>query len=361
MNLDDINKTFDKAILKSKIKDIIEENITIHPLLEDLNVKCSIWNRKSVITSFNQHAQMYGLEMLDTDESGIAFELYDKKHDTTLRFTKKFIEQNLLDYKNQGKKEINLQDIFNAYEQLPETNKNAVNVIKYLFGNDMAKDEGVMGWSQFLSDDLDFNQIGIPHYLFTHMNDTGNNYERVLAHETAHCNDYPKLSDEMKTSIQKTKNGTGDISDTLNVMELTLKSKITTEKYTETYGGYADSVTNNIKYLQDMGVPISSSAFRNRSSDYGANKDWEDYAEACSMIITGHNNPDNPNATVKYNGRAMQYREWITVHPYQAQYLIKKLYGEDVSIQDLQKIGTSTSVVPNSQSIQDVLASVGIT
>ena len=79
------------------------------------------------------------------------------------------------------------------------------------------------------------------------------------------------------------------------------------------------------------------------------------------MIITGYRNPDNPNATVRYNNRPMQFKEWITVHPYQAQYLIKELYGEEVSIQDLQKMGTSTPLVPKSQSIQDVLTSVGIT
>lgn len=356
MKLNEINKTFDKIILKHRISDIIQDNITVYPtsISDDLNVKCSIWNRKSVITSFHQHAQMYGLDMLDTDDSGIAFELYDKEHDTKLRFTKKFIEENLIDYKNQGKKTINLEDIFSAYNELPDVNKSAVNVIKYLFGNDMAEDEGVMGWSQFMSEDLNFNQIGIPHYLFNHTNDTGNNYERVLAHESAHCRDYMQLTEGQKESIQKTKDGTGDLSDTINVMELKLKSMMPKEKFRETYGGYSDSVTNNARYLQQNGVSPSASVSRNKSSDYGF-KDWEDYAEASSMVITGYRNPDNPNATVRYNGRAMQYREWVTVHPYQAQYLIKDLFGVNVSIDEILQVGKSTPLVPSSQTINELL------
>ncbi len=360
MKLNELNKTFDKIILKHRISDIIQDNITVYPtpISDDLNVKCSIRNRKSVITSFHQHAQMYGLEMLDTDESGIAFELYDKKHDTTLRFTNKFIEENLIDYKNQGKKSINLEDIFRAYDELPDVNKDAVHGIKFLYGNNIAEDDGVMGWSQFLTDDFDFNQIGIPHYLFNHTEEIGNNYERVLAHESAHCRDYPQISDKMKKSLQKTKEGTGDMIDTLNVMDLTLKSKILTEKFTETYGGYKDSVSNNARYLQQNGVSPTNSVYRNKSSDYGATKDWEDYAEASSMVITGYRNPDNPNATVRYNGRAMQYREWVTVHPYQAQYLIKDLFGVNVGVDEILKVGKSTPLVPDSQTINEMLEGI---
>lgn len=357
MNFDDINKTFDKIVLKNKVSDIIQDNITIYPtpLTDELNVKCSVWNRKSVITSFHQHADMYGLDMLDTDESGIAFELYDKEHDTTLKFTKKFIEENLIDYRNKSRKTINLEDVFSAYDELPDVNKDAVNGIKFLFGNDMAEDDGVMGWSQFMNEDLEFNQIGIPHYLFNHTNDWGNNYERVLAHESAHCRDYMELTNEQKQSVQRTKDGTGDLGDTINVMELKLKSMLPTDKFTETYGGYGDSVTKNAQYLQKNGVSPSASVTRNKSSDYGSTKDWEDYAEASSMVITGFRNPDNPNATVLYNGRPMQYREWVTVHPYQAQYLIKDLYGVDVSVDELLREGKSTPLVPNSQTINELL------
>ena len=66
------------------------------------------------------------------------------------------------------------------------------------------------------------------------------------------------------------------------------------------------------------------------------------------MIILGLHNPNNPKAVVRWDGETMQYREWIKLHPYKAQYLAKEIFGEDISIETLlaQSENTTRNKLP---------------
>ena len=116
MNKKDINNIIDNIITKNKLSDIILDNIYIE---DDLNIKCSVSSRASTIRAFQEYGEKYGLTTLKPDESGSAFTLYDHKHDTYLDFSKAFVNKNIIDIHNNGEKEINLEEIFRVYADLP--------------------------------------------------------------------------------------------------------------------------------------------------------------------------------------------------------------------------------------------------
>lgn len=352
MNKKTITTIIDEIILKNKISDVIQDNITID---SEVDEKCSKSKQKGVIRAFQTQSEMHGLKFLTPDESGSAFTLYDNKNDVYLDFSNAFINKDIIDIKNNGEKEINLEDIFRGYDNLPDKVKKKMGLIKFhhlVEGRNVKK--GTEAFSLYIDEDAKtVGTITIPDYFFTKYNGKGkggaDNYENVLAHEAMHNYDYKKPSDKSFDLINNYFNG--------NYIEWSDRKKLFKnyifadgeDKYTKTYSdSWNKAIENNEKYLKDNGVPVSKASRRNTASDYGKTEATENYAEAGMMVITGLHNPDNPNATVRYNNRIMGFREWVTIHPYQTQQLAKELYGENWSIDDILKLGSSTPLVPTS-------------
>lgn len=180
--------------------------------------------------------------------------------------------------------------------------------------------------------------------------DNGETYEFTLAHESMHCNDYHKFTEEEMNIYSKVKmsyaNGEPlNFSD--NDQEVFKRvSNLIHNDYMQmdnSVGGgeneaYFTCLRDNAIFLNG-GEPSSSSGWGdlsdNKASDYGVMDIREDYAEYGGMVITGLHNPSNPNSRVEFNGEYMQYEEWSKLHPYQVQYFAKELYDEDISIEDI--------------------------
>lgn len=351
MNKKTITTIIDEIILKNKISDVIQDNITID---SEVDEKCSKSKQKGVIRAFQSQSEMHGLTFLTPDESGSAFTLYDNKNDVYLDFSNAFINKDIIDVKNNGEKEINLEDIFRGYDSLPDKVKKKIGLIKFHHlreGKDVKK--GTEAFSRYFDHDAKtVGTITMPDYFFTKYNGKGkvgaDNYENVLAHEAMHNYDYKKPSNKTFDLINSYFNNTLGWEEKKNILKNYVLAD-GADKYTKTYSGsWNKAIADNEQYLKDNGVPVGKASMRNRASDYGGEKRTENYAEAGMMVITGLHNPDNPNATVCYNGRKMGFREWVTIHPYQTQQLAKELYGENWSIDDILKLGSSTPLVPTS-------------
>ena len=331
---------------KDIIKQVIEHIINNHN--NKFISKCNPNSIKQNIIGFNEVSEKYGLTVLKPDQSGSAFTLYDHKNDVYLDFSNAFMRGNIIDVKNNGDKEINLEDIIRGYDNLPVKVKKKIGLIKYhhlVEGDDVS--EGTEAFSRFI--DTESNTVGtitMPDYFFTKYNGRGgvDAYDFVLAHEAMHNYDYKRPSKKTFDLLNKYFNG--------EYIEYQDRYKLYTnyidawgdKKFTKSNGFYETAVRNNSNYIYDAG----GSATINRASDYGRVKQSEDFAEAGAMIITGYKNPDNPYSVVKFNNRNMQFREWVTVHPYQAQALIKELYGDKLSINEVLKLGVSTLLIPTS-------------
>ena len=339
---------------KEIISNIIDEAINkYHPTLNELKTKCSPSKSKTVIAGFQEQSAQHGLKFLTPDESGSAFTLYDEKNDTYLDFSNAFINKNIIDVKNNGDKYINLEDIFKGYEQLPTKVKKKIGLIKYHSYDEKEVGDGTEAWAKFIDEQSKtVGTITIPDYFFTKYNNKGkngaDNYEFVLAHEAMHNYDYKRPTKKTFDLLNRYFNG--------GYVEWQDRYKLFTNyidatgknKYTKTYGMFEKATQDNLDYLRNNNVNHDKSIRVNRSSDYGFSKKTEDFAEAGAMVMTGLHNPDNPNATVKYNNRIMQFREWVTIHPYQTQALAKELYGEKYSIDEILDLGESTPIVPTS-------------
>lgn len=328
-------------------REIIES--VFDEVIDNFNVKCSPSKSPSVTGGFGEHAEKFGLKVLKPDHSGSAFTLYDEKNDVYLDFSNAFINQNIIDVNNNGEKSINLEDIFKGYDSLPVKVKKRMGLIKFhhFIEGENGVNKGTRAWSTFIDADAGMvNTITIPDYFFTKYNSGDGNYERVLAHEAMHNYDYKK----------PTKNTLGLLDDFFHHKNMDWQDRVKLfnnyiqatgkNKFTKTYGFYDKAKSANEDYLKKNGSNNSQSV--NRSSDYGGTLPYEDFAEAGSMVLVGLHNPDNPNATVLFNGRSMQFREWVTVHPYQTQALAKELFGEDLSVDDVLGMGVSTPLVPSS-------------
>lgn len=345
----------------------IEEVLDIILHKQGFTIKCSkVSTRSSVEKAFHNVAEKYGLTLKannknlpklqgnnDDLNSNIVFTLTDEKHHTRLEFTERFLEDNFIAFSEKGNHKnhtITLDEIIGGYDKLPDRNKDSVNLIKF-FNRGGMSEESKLASSQFTSTmDKEMNVINIPNYYFTKYNPTGegwDNYEFVLAHESMHCLDYIKVNDKTYDLIQKFFNGEYlEYTDTKKVFDYIQggDSKI----MTKSNGKYLQSWGKNEDYLIEHKVNESRLDSLNKASDYGSTRISEDFAEAGAMVTLGFHNPDNPKAVVRWNGGEMQYREWIKLHPYKAQYLVKQIYGENVSIDTLlgQGVDTMRNLLP---------------
>lgn len=342
MNKDLISDVFDRIIFRNK-------------LIPDINVKCSPSSRESYVKSFRKYGESFGLRMIPNSDDDTVFTFMDEEHGTLLKFGKTFINRDNIDIYDEDKKSINITDVFEAYMNLPDDNKDSVNIINFTTRLDKNVEEDTMAYSEFISPmNRETNVITIPDYLFN-SDSIGINYERTLAHESMHCKNYPKIDEGTHESIVNVLNGGREPSDILTFMEYNLRSKL--ELFENNNSDFTVSVSDNLNYLQEKNTLSSRKDINdlNKSSDYGDSVLFEDYAEAGSMVITGWRNPDNLNSVVKYDGRSVQFREWITIHPYQTKVLVKELYGEDVSIDTILGMGISSEYVSDTRSINDLL------
>lgn len=343
-------------------KEIIEK------IFDEAITKCGrVSTRASVEKAFHKIAEKYGFGIKkqgiqETDypkpaNDGLNYDpvytLYDKKHNTELVFTEKFLDDNQVAYNPQGNHtnhSITLDEIIDGYLKLPTNNKDSVNKILFKYLGDK-EDENVdtntLAFSNFTDVSAnEMNVITVPSYYFDVYNPTGNdwdNYDFLLAHESMHCLDYLRLS-EREYNINKKEVTTHDLTPTeykiwyqLNAFPRNIMDK--------SNGSYQKAITDNINYLKDNEVANYRLPHLNSASTYGATDVSEDFAEAGAMVMLGFHNPDNLRAVVRWDGATMQYREWIKLHPYKAQYLIKELYGEDVSVDTL--LGQSVNTIKN--------------
>ena len=337
---------------KEIISNIIDEAINkYHPTLNELKTKCSPSKSKTVIASFQEQSAQHDLKFLTPDESGSAFTLYDEKNDTYLDFSNAFINKNIIDVKNNGDKYINLEDIFKGYEQLPTKVKKKIGLIKYHSYDEKEMGDGTEAWSRFIDhESKTVGTITMPDYFFTkyHNNKNGDNYDNVLAHEAMHNYDYKRPTKKTFDLLNQYFEGKTLNWDDRKKIFVNYIDATGANKFTKTYGMFETVKQDNLEYLWNNNVNHDRAINLNRSSDYGGSKLTEDFAEAGRMVITGLHNPDNPKSTVLYNGRVMQFREWVTIHPYQTQALAKELYGEKYSIDEILDLGESTPIVPTS-------------
>lgn len=338
MNKDIISNIFDNVISNYKEK--------------EFTVKCKPSEAPTNVRAFTEVSEKYNLKMLKPDESGSAFTLYDDKNDVYLDFSNAFMNNNIIDVKNNGEKEINLEEIIQGYDKLPTKVKKKIGLIKYhhlVEGEDIS--DGTEAFSRYIdTESKTVGTITMPDYFFKKYNKSNDedSYERVLAHEAMHNYDYKRPTGKTFDLINKYFNG--ESIDWQDRYKLFTKYIDATgkDKFSKTYGMFEKVRQDNLEYLWNNNVNHNKAITLNRSSDYGGSKPTEDFAEAGSMVITGLHNPNNPNATVKYNNRKMQFREWVTIHPYQTQALAKELYGETYIIDEILKLGTSTPIVPTS-------------
>ena len=338
-------------------RNVIEE--VFDEVINKFSLKCSrVSRRASVEKAFYNISNKYGLklekhEIQETIYSkplndGLNYDpvytLTDKEHNTQLIFTEKFLDDNIISFTPQGNHKnhhISLEEIIQGYMNLPSNNKDSVNMVlfKYLGEKDTDfENTGILAYSTF--EDVsakEMNTITIPSYYFRQYNPTGDgwdNYDFLISHESMHCLDYIRVSGE-EYNLRKNKLNLQDLTPTEYKLWLELQGGVTKTNImskSENPNEYGSVITNNSNYLSENKVNSNRLPQLNKASDYGASKISEDYAEAGAMVMLGYKNPSNPKAVVRWNGETMQYREWIKLHPYQAQYLVKQVYGENVSI-----------------------------
>ena len=322
MNREIINTIFDKIISKE----------------DTIKIKCKPSDGKRLNEAYDLYAQKIGLKITTNDNSEIHKLYTDDKFNATIEFTKDFIDENIVDIKNTDKKLINIKEIYNAYNNLPDKLKEKINTIRFVKGDEYDEKNGIGGWSKFLDEKiLDVSGMYIPHYIFYHDDKILGNYEMIIAHEAMHNYDYPNLD---KKTFEQIKNAFSDNPSIENLLKLSaLQKKYSLEEtHINTHSTYKEVVEKNKAYLlqQGMGKDIDELNYASKhAKDYGLS---EDYADAGAIIILGYKNPDNPNAVlINTDKQIVQYREWIKTHPYQAQYMVKELFDEDVSIEYLLK------------------------
>lgn len=332
-------------------------------VINDFTIKCGrVSTRESVGNAFKRVSEKYGLSLkkytVDREDSkkydndrvhyDIVYSLYDKGHNTKINFTEKFLDDNTIAFNPRGNHKnhnISLDEIIEGYIRLPDNNKKHVNQIIFKnWGTVDDKDKDIIGYSKFEdSSAKDMNTISILSQYFKNKNPTGDgwdNYDFVLAHESTHCLDFREVSEEeynVRMKYLNMKNYPNDIDTILKEHNNLKKIETTKSGLSQGYPYY-----RNQDYLKEVGFKIDDAVQLKKASDYGTVSDTEDFADTGAMIINGYYTPDNPKAIVRWNGGTMQYREWIKLHPYTGQYLVKLIYDEDVSIDTLLSQGIDT-------------------
>lgn len=321
-------------------KNIIE--YTFNQVFKKYATKCHSTTKRN-IQALTVASQKYGLLEVTGDTSGSMKIYKDEKNDTIFDFTNAFVDKDIIDFTNSGQKKIDLEKIFEAYENLPTKVKKDTHIIKFSVEDDRYIEDvlnGAIAWSGFI--DPIYNEtktVIIPSSSFDKYLTKDGEYslERVIAHEGMHCHDYPhptkKTMNLINQYLHETETGNAlDWNDRMKVFKyIEANGK---KKFTKTFGYYQEAVQKNKRFISENGLDPTI----NKASDYGARDIVEDYAEAGSMIICGYKNPDNPNAVITINGEKVPYRNWVATHPYQAQALIKDLFGDKVSIKELNNM-----------------------
>lgn len=350
---------------KETISNIFDEVISNHKSFTDKDTgiveeeKCTVSNRPQFKDAIRESSQKYGLQITfggRGEETSVS--LYDEKNKTTINFSKKFLDSNLIDYKNENTDgKTNLDDVINSYAQLPDKMKKATNLITFS-GDEFPSETGeIYGRSSWIDlNNNNFNTVEISPYLFKPSSDNPG-LDFVMAHETSHCYDYARIPTGDAKVLQGIfeKNDVDKLTkEEFNVLNKYANKNMNGEKFLHSTNTYSDAQKNNKqmlteKYGQYQEVPLTNGGtldvmdIMNSSSDYGflTGSVAEDYAEASAIIITGHN---NPNATIEYVDDPVSYGDWVATHPYQAQYLLRDIYGENYSIGDLQKMGNPNHI-----------------
>lgn len=347
----------DRSIIEKTIDHLLHlKGVTV--------VKCKPSYRPHVLKVLQEYADKYGYNIQTYKDKSIYNKdalatLYDPVHNTMIEFNKDFINNNNIDWNNTDKKKINIEDIFNAYETLPDKCKDSMGLLKHtteddydIFGNE------ALGWSSIYEQkDNTFNVVNIPSSFLENYTGENINYDFLLAHESMHCVDFHKFTQEEMDLIVHIKNEfehsretgedpniTDEEIEAYNKVRGILHNEFTNSSISITGeqddNRFFTAMHDNAVYING-GLPDFSKGEHwgdlsdNKASDYGVADPREDYAEFGAMVITGLHNKDNPESRVQFNGEWMQYREWEKLHPYQVQYFAKELYDEDINVEDI--------------------------
>ena len=336
----------DRKIIEKVISNLLQgKGVTV--------VKCKPSYRASILGKFQEYAKEYGWELTsykDKDQYNkeAMVTLYDPQHDTMIEFNKDFINANLIDFTNNGKKNIDIEDIFNAYNELPVKCKDSANLIKHTTEEEF----GLLGdpsfaWSQIYSDeDKMLNTITIPLSYIDNMSEINLDYSFILGHESMHTRDYYKLTQEETDIFYKAKNeGVLSLTEDEQKVYREVKNvlgndftKMSISVMGEDDEGYFTADRENAIYLNGGVTPQIGEWGKitdNKASDYGTSDGSENYADFGAMVITGLHNPSNPSSRVLFDGDWIQFKDWAKLHPYQIQYFAKDLYNEEYTIDEI--------------------------
>ena len=356
-----------KEVIANIIEEAIKHNyITQETSSENVDSKCTVSNRPAFKEAIQQYAQTNGLDIkFGGRGEDIGVTLTDTKNNTQIKFSKEFLNKDLIDYKNEGNKAMNLEDVIQSYTDLPDPLKKDTNQI--LFDDEeipSATGEWIYGISRWLDPTLkDTNTVHISPILFDGSSDNPS-LSFVLGHEMAHCHDYKKIPPKEKESLVQAldniyNKGIPPKEDEIKLLGKYNKILGTGEYFMRSSNSYADAQMNNRKMIADeymngnMGQLVATPEDKmvpdgvywslnvmNSSSMYGlaTGSVHEDYADACAIITSGHS---NPQTTINYCDHQVSYGDWVATHPYQAQYFFKELYGENYTIEELMTWGES--------------------
>lgn len=314
-------------VYKKDIQLIFEE--VIH---KNFKIKCKPSYRNSTINAFKDKSREYNLKILPSDDKKVFMKFYDSKNNTQIIFTKDFINKGHIDLQDSNEKDINIGRLFEGYNNLPTKNKEDINELLFTV-DDSYKDTGVKAWTHLLTEEGNHHLITIPDYAFDiHNTDNTMSYEYILAHESMHAHDFIKLNSEQLNNPSDYGN-----LDAGNPDSYRFTSSVFGEDGYLSKQDYLVARDLNDKYI---GWLIGGGFNNYPSSDYGVRDEHEDYAEAGAMIITGWNNPDNPNSVTIKNKVPVQFREWVKTQPFKVKYILKEVYDKDVSIKEILDKGS---------------------
>lgn len=339
-------------INKEIITQILEEAIQTHnshnvkEVKVEVEGKCTVSNRPQFKEAIRNIAYTKGLQITFGGRGEeISVSLYDKQNNTRIDFTKKFLDMNLIDYNNndtEGK--TNLEDVISAYTSLPDKMKKKVNLLE--FNEEPLENDGglVYGQSSWIDPyHNEFSTVEINPNVFTDKDSPSLAF--IMGHEVGHCYDYQPIPSKDKEVLTNLMNGNVSSPSDFEVMKKYAKMNESEDKFLHSPYSYGDAQEQNKNWLYDKygdlpkvplvdGGSIDPYDLLNMSSNYGylTGDNGEDYAEACGIIISGHS---NPQSTVEWANVDLSYNDWVATHPYQAQYLLKDLYGENHTIEEL--------------------------
>lgn len=267
-------------------------------------------------------AERYGLE-ISIDEKGkeeigkAKFSLWDDKHKTVIRLDKMLKTGNgLIDWTNTGQGVYDLDDIFQAYDQLPDIYKDSCEGVEF------TNNKGGC-YQQSYHPDLGFNSVRMSSLIF--YSPERHNINRIFGHEMGHSVDFNYSDEEkrvLKKAFSKNTNGTTHYGNAYKLTEderrifERARRKVRNGQYSSNLVGkdkdkgymsqYVKGVPYSLKYTESFAEMMSAVPFRDRAdksnfhimSADGKTIDWDTFVNShpesyqyCCDVVDGKIKP----------------------------------------------------------------------